>query len=82
MPTPEIQEMFESAVPLGRVGEHIELALVVVVPEPGDELLDLAPGHYVAVGVRPGYRDVRQEFTVEIGASTLEPLSIVCTEVI
>ncbi|HHX82554.1 MAG TPA: hypothetical protein GX696_06175 [Pseudomonadaceae bacterium] len=44
--------------------------------------LDLAPGHYVAVGVRPGYRDVRQEFTVEIGASTLEPLSIVCTEVI
>lgn len=26
MPTPEIQEMFESAVPLGRVGEHIELA--------------------------------------------------------
>ena len=26
MPTPEIQELFESAVPLGRVGEHIELA--------------------------------------------------------
>ncbi len=26
MPTPEIQELFESRVPLGRVGEHIELA--------------------------------------------------------
>jgi NAD(P)-dependent dehydrogenase (short-subunit alcohol dehydrogenase family) len=26
MPTPEIQELFESRVPLGRVGEHVELA--------------------------------------------------------
>lgn len=47
-----------------------------------NKTLELVPGHYVAVGVRPGYRDVRREFTVEIGASTLEPLSIICTEVI
>lgn len=26
MPTPEIQQLFESRVPLGRVGEHVELA--------------------------------------------------------
>src|SRR5690606_16148847 len=28
--------------------------------------LDLTPGAYTAVGVRPGYRDVRQEFVVSI----------------
>jgi tetratricopeptide (TPR) repeat protein len=28
--------------------------------------LSLTPGNYVAVGVRPGYRDVRQEFVVTI----------------
>ena len=29
--------------------------------------LDLKPGNYVAVGRRPGYRDVREEFTVGFG---------------
>ncbi len=29
-----------------------------------DHTLSLTPGVYTAVGVRPGYRDVRQEFTV------------------
>ena len=26
MPTPEIQELFEKRIPLGRVGDHLELA--------------------------------------------------------
>ena len=29
--------------------------------------MDLKPGNYVAVGRRPGYRDVREEFTVGFG---------------
>lgn len=41
--------------------------------------LDLRPGTYVAVGSRPGYRDVRQEFRVgpEID---LQPIEIRCEE--
>lgn len=33
--------------------------------------LELKPGHYIAVGSRPGYRDVRQEFDVTIGARSV-----------
>ena len=29
-----------------------------------NQTLDLTPGTYVAVGIRAGYRDVREEFTV------------------
>ena len=43
--------------------------------------LDLLPGHYVAVGVRPGYRDVRQEFTVPLEGQP--PLvTVACSELI
>lgn len=44
--------------------------------------LELTPGHYVAVGMRPGYRDVRREFTVQIGATSLGPIEVACTEAI
>src|SRR5690606_5036340 len=44
--------------------------------------LELVPGHYVAVGTRAGYRDVRREFTVDIGASAVGPIDVACTETI
>lgn len=41
--------------------------------------LELKPGTYTAVGVRPGYRDVRQTFSVSHGKAPA-PIRIVCTE--
>lgn len=42
-------------------------------------VLSLRPGTYVAVGSRPGYRDVREEFTVALEASQIT-VTIRCTE--
>lgn len=39
----------------------------------------LTPGRYVAVGTRPGYRDVREEFVVGFG-NQLNSLTIRCNE--
>lgn len=39
----------------------------------------LTPGRYVAVGTRPGYRDVREEFLVGFGSET-DLLTIRCNE--
>lgn len=41
--------------------------------------LDLKPGRYVAVGIREGYRDVRQEFMVGFG-QTPEAVVVRCDE--
>jgi tetratricopeptide (TPR) repeat protein len=41
--------------------------------------LDLKPGRYVAVGIRDGYRDVRQEFLVGFG-QTPEAVVVRCEE--
>ena len=41
--------------------------------------VELKPGRYVAVGTRPGYRDVREEFVVGFGQS-LNSLTIACNE--
>jgi tetratricopeptide (TPR) repeat protein len=46
-----------------------------------DQVLTLQPGRYVAVGTRPGYRDVRKEFVVGFGYET-EPVTIRCNELI
>lgn len=43
--------------------------------------LSLTPGAYTAVGVRPGYRDVRQEFTVAIDGQA-PVVTVSCTEAI
>lgn len=43
--------------------------------------LSLKPGRYVAIGIRAGYRDVRQEFTVMPGSSNIV-VTIRCTETI
>lgn len=43
------------------------------------QVLNLRPGSYTAVGSRLGYRDVRVEFTVEAGSSP-SPVTIICTE--
>lgn len=44
-----------------------------------DYELELRPGHYVAVGVRSGYRDVRIEFYVAPEVE-LEPVIVMCEE--
>lgn len=41
--------------------------------------LSLRPGNYVAVGRRPGYRDVRVEFAVQADKPTL-PVTVQCEE--
>jgi serine/threonine protein kinase len=41
--------------------------------------LDLRPGNYVAVGIRPGYRDVRVEFRIAPEVET-KPIVIQCEE--
>lgn len=43
--------------------------------------LSLPPGAYTAVGVRPGYRDVRQEFIVAIDGQ-VPVVTVACTEAI
>lgn len=43
--------------------------------------LSLAPGAYTAVGVRPGYRDVRQEFVVNLDGQA-PVVTVSCTEAI
>ncbi len=44
-----------------------------------EKSLSLAPGTYIVVGTRPGYRDVRREMTVVPGKPP-EPLTIRCEE--
>ena len=49
-----------------------------------EKIVQLKPGHYIAEGIRPGYRDVRVEFTVlptERGASAA-PIVVQCQEAI
>jgi serine/threonine protein kinase len=41
--------------------------------------LELRPGNYVAVGIRPGYRDVRVEFRVAPEIE-MEPVVVMCRE--
>lgn len=41
--------------------------------------LEMRPGRYVAVGTRPGYRDVRREFVVGFGNEP-GPITIECSE--
>ena len=43
--------------------------------------LDLKPGRYVAVGIRDGYRDVRQEFLVGFG-QTPDAIVVRCEEAV
>jgi tetratricopeptide (TPR) repeat protein len=45
------------------------------------QTLTLVPGEYTAVGVRPGYRDVRQEFVVGLDGQALS-ITVACTETI
>jgi tetratricopeptide (TPR) repeat protein len=43
------------------------------------QVLSLKPGSYVAVGTRPGYRDVRTEFVVGFDQGS-DPVTVACTE--
>ncbi|MEM0954104.1 MAG: hypothetical protein AAGI24_08180 [Pseudomonadota bacterium] len=42
--------------------------------------LSLKPGLYTAVGVRRGYRDVRQQFRVQAATEQAQVIEVVCTE--
>jgi len=41
--------------------------------------VELLPGNYVAVGIRPGYRDVRVEFRVAPEID-MQPIVVQCEE--
>ncbi len=43
------------------------------------QVLNLKPGKYVAVGTKPGYRDVRKEFVVGFDNRSA-PVTVACTE--
>ena len=43
--------------------------------------VSLKPGRYVAIGSRPGFRDVRREFTVTPGES-IRVIEVRCTEAV
>ena len=43
--------------------------------------LQLKPGRYVAIGSRPGYRDVRREFTLTPGGAAVT-VDVRCTETV
>ena len=43
--------------------------------------IELKPGSYTAVGIRPGYRDVRREFKVA-PTSRIETIDVRCTDTI
>ena len=42
--------------------------------------ITVKPGQYTAVGTRPGYRDVRQEFSVSVNTEVNEPVIVQCVE--
>ena len=46
-----------------------------------DRQIELRPGNYVAVGIRPGYRDVRVEFRVAPEID-MQPIVVKCEEAI
>lgn len=57
----------------------VTLAGVGVLGMISSHSVDLLPGTYVATGVRQGYRDVRQEFTVGLDGKPVQ-LTVACTE--
>lgn len=70
--TVQLQSDGVTAVTLYRVGELGQFTT---------HSLDLRPGTYTAVGVRAGYRDVRQEFVVSIDGQA-PVVTIACSEAI
>jgi tetratricopeptide (TPR) repeat protein len=58
---------------------HVTVYQVAELGRFSQERLTLQPGRYVAVGTRPGYRDVRVEFLVGFGQQP-GPISISCQE--
>lgn len=81
----ELQVLLEtSQVPLDitLVSDNLTEVTVLRVAELGlfeQTTLSLKPGNYVAVGSRPGYREVRKEFTVGFG-KTPEQVVVQCEE--
>lgn len=73
VPVPvQIQSDGKTAVTVYGIGE---LGLIT------SHALNLLPGTYVAVGVRAGYRDVREEFVVGLDGKALQ-VTVACTETI
>jgi len=66
------------------ISDNATLVTLVRVAELGQfeaTTLDLKPGRYVAVGIRDGYRDVRQEFLVGFG-QTPDAIVVRCEEAV
>ena len=80
--TGELLEMMQVPVPVRLVSDNSTQVTIYQVGQVGafsEKILELKPGRYVAVGTRPGYRDVREEFVVGFGQSQ-STLSIQCSE--
>src|SRR5690554_670332 len=80
--TEELLDHMQVPVPLTLVSDNQTEVTIYQVGRLGtfDETsVELRPGRYVAVGTRPGYRDVREEFVVGFG-SELESVTIRCDE--
>lgn len=85
------EQLDELEVLLGKAQVPVEVRLVsdnqtvVTLYQVGElgkfdqQVLSLKPGKYVAVGTRPGYRDVREEFEVGFGNRSA-PVTVACTD--
>ncbi|MAM69863.1 MAG: hypothetical protein CMP91_01790 [Gammaproteobacteria bacterium] len=58
---------------------HVTLFRVAELGMFNTESLELIPGNYTAVGVRPGYRDVRREFVVPFNGEA-PVVTVICNE--
>lgn len=81
----ELEELLNKAqvpVEVQLVSDNQTLVTLYQVGELGkfsQQVLSLKPGKYVAVGTRPGYRDVREEFEVGFGNRSA-PVTVACTD--
>lgn len=80
--TGELLQTMQVPVPVTLLSDNNTQVTIYQVGQFGafsEKILELKPGRYVAVGTRPGYRDVREEFVVGFGQSQ-STLSIQCSE--
>lgn len=80
--TAELLQQVQIPVTLKLVSDNATQVTIYQVGQFGaftEKTLELKPGRYVAVGTRPGYRDVREEFVVGFGQS-LDTVTVQCSE--
>lgn len=80
--TEELLNHMQVPVPLTLISDNQTVVTIYQVGQLGtfnETSVELRPGRYVAVGTRPGYRDVREEFVVGFGSGR-ESVTIRCHE--